>query len=176
MKQRLVGAAVLVALAVIFLPVLLDGAGHRARLEASGGVPPEPFFHRPAPPGEGARPEPVSSPSRSEQVETMAEARSLSREEGRAPETDAGSSGSPEPVASGWVVQVGSFGRRENAQAEVERLRDAGLPAFMEDSDAEGRVLHRVKVGPEVDRRAAERLKSRLEREQDRSGILVKHP
>jgi DedD protein len=174
LKQRLVGAAVLIALAVIFLPVVLDGSGYHARLEAPAEVPPEPAFHRPLPsrPQDGAG-QGVSPPARG--GSRAGEVRPLPGQGGEAgpPQTREGAA---EPVATGWVVQVGSFSHRDNAVAERERLRAAGFPAFLERTEAEGRVLHRVKVGPELDRRAAERLKERLEETMERSGILVQHP
>lgn len=42
LKQRLVGAVVLVALAVIFLPMLLDGSGARDRLNEDIAIPEQP--------------------------------------------------------------------------------------------------------------------------------------
>lgn len=42
LKQRLVGAVVLVALAVIFLPMLLDGSGARERLNEDIAIPERP--------------------------------------------------------------------------------------------------------------------------------------
>lgn len=173
MKQRLVGAAVLIALAVIFLPVLLDGSGYHARLQAPAEVPPEPAFHRPLPAQTQTEiaSETVAAPPRT----PAGEARASTGQGGATRRLDT-DYGAVEPVAAGWVVQVGSFSRRENAVAEHQRLRAAGFPAFLERTEAEGQVLHRVKVGPELDRRAAEQLKDRLEETVGRSGILVKHP
>ncbi len=42
LKQRLVGAVVLVALAVIFLPMLFDGSGARERLDQEIAIPDKP--------------------------------------------------------------------------------------------------------------------------------------
>ncbi len=42
LKQRLVGAVVLVSLAVIFIPMLLSGRGGYERLITSSNIPPEP--------------------------------------------------------------------------------------------------------------------------------------
>lgn len=42
LKQRLVGAVVLVALAVIFLPMLLDGSGARDRMNEEIAIPDQP--------------------------------------------------------------------------------------------------------------------------------------
>jgi DedD protein len=44
LKQRLIGAVVLIALAVIFVPVLLDGTGWRERRSLDAEIPPEPEF------------------------------------------------------------------------------------------------------------------------------------
>ncbi|MDZ7749998.1 MAG: hypothetical protein U5K43_15415 [Halofilum sp. (in: g-proteobacteria)] len=42
MKQRVVGAIVLVAIAVIFLPMLLDGSGRPERVDLEVEIPEEP--------------------------------------------------------------------------------------------------------------------------------------
>ena len=44
MQQRLIGAILLVALGVIFIPVLLDGSGFKSRYSRSIEMPPEPEF------------------------------------------------------------------------------------------------------------------------------------
>ncbi|WP_412851617.1 SPOR domain-containing protein [Ectothiorhodospira shaposhnikovii] len=193
LKQRLVGAAVLVALAVIFLPMLLDGAGREARLSLSEPVPPEPVFERPvpapiqeqrlaaapqAPPVVRESPMPSTPPP-----QPRPQARSVPESvptppppaEPRSPVA----ARSPEPgtpVAGGWVVQVGSFGQEANARGEADRLRRAGFPAFVERTSADGRVLYRVKVGPELERHAAQSLQTRLQDEQSLRGIVVSHP
>ena len=59
LKQRLIGAAVLIALAVIFLPMLLDGEGRREQVSMKMEIPPEPqyTFEQPLPPPLPAQPE-----------------------------------------------------------------------------------------------------------------------
>lgn len=59
LKQRLIGAAVLIALAVIFLPMLLDGAGRREQVSMKMEIPPEPqyTFEQPLPPPLPSQPE-----------------------------------------------------------------------------------------------------------------------
>lgn len=199
LKQRLVGAAVLVALAVIFLPMLLDGAGREARLSLSEPVPPEPVFERPvpapiqeqrlapapapqtaAPPPSVVRESPMPStspPQPRPQARAVPEAAPAPPPpaEPRSPPV----ARTPEPgtpVAGGWVVQVGSFGQEANARGEADRLRRAGFPAFVERTSADGRVLYRVKVGPELERHAAQTLQTRLQDEQSLRGIVVSHP
>ncbi|MCG5500407.1 SPOR domain-containing protein [Ectothiorhodospira lacustris] len=191
LKQRLVGAAVLVALAVIFLPMLLDGAGREARLSLSEPVPPEPLFERPVPapiqerrPATMAPPSPVDSPVPSTPPpQVRPQARSVPEAsppppppaESRSP-TPVRSPDPNTPVAGGWVVQVGSFGQETNARGEADRLRQAGFPAFVERTSADGRVFYRVKVGPELERHAAQSLQVRLQDEHSLRGIVVSHP
>ncbi|MCG5515831.1 SPOR domain-containing protein [Ectothiorhodospira sp. 9100] len=190
LKQRLLGATVLVALAVIFLPMLLDGAGREARLDAKRAIPPEPVFDRPsaaAPRSAGTVAPEVSTPRmlQAPAPDSVREpqARPLPDNAASQPEastTESRPSARPQPgstpVSGGWVVQVGSFSQESNARAETERLRQAGFPAFVERTEAEGRSLFRVKVGPELERRAAQGLKTRLQQEQALAGIVVTHP
>lgn len=64
---------------------------------------------------------------------------------------------------SAWVVQIGSFGDRKNAEKEVASLKAKGFPAFVRRFvTAEDKVLYRVRIGPEKDRVRAEKLAERL--------------
>ena len=69
------------------------------------------------------------------------------------------------PVAGGdavHFVQVGAFGERDNARAQVRKLRDAGVRADVEDVRADGRQLWRVRIGPFRERNEAERALDRV--------------
>ena len=66
----------------------------------------------------------------------------------------------PPAVAAGpWAVQVGSFGQRERAERQAERLRAAGFTVYFEAFAG----LTRVKVGPLPAREDAETKLSALE-------------
>ena len=54
------------------------------------------------------------------------------------------------------VVNVGSFGNQDRANALLARLKAAGLPAYGENITVNGQGATRVRVGPYVDRAAAE--------------------
>lgn len=72
-----------------------------------------------------------------------------------------------------WVVQVGSFGDAENAEALVFRLRDAGFAASSERvADADG-TAHKVRVGPVVEREEAVRLADRIRAELGLDGLVM---
>ena len=62
-----------------------------------------------------------------------------------------------------WVVQVGSFSSRENAEKLVARLRDAKLPTpDPELVDLRGKRYYRVKVGPVAERSEADGMLARV--------------
>jgi DedD protein len=77
----------------------------------------------------------------------------------------------PAAGADGWVVQLGSFASRDNADALAKGLRAKGYRAFVSEFRGSGRVLYRVRVGPEQDRARAESIAARLASEGHRGSI-----
>ncbi|WP_133493049.1 SPOR domain-containing protein [Alcanivorax sp. 24] len=63
---------------------------------------------------------------------------------------------------SGFTVQVASFSDQANADALVERLREAGYNAYFRTQEQDGNRWQRVFVGPEIQRKDAEAMKQRL--------------
>jgi DedD protein len=57
-----------------------------------------------------------------------------------------------------WSLQAGSFTKKENAQAMVEKLRKQGMPATMVSKGN----LYRIKIGPELDKKKAIAMKGKL--------------
>ncbi|HSJ49522.1 MAG TPA: SPOR domain-containing protein [Gammaproteobacteria bacterium] len=209
-KQRVVGAVVLVALAVIFIPILLEGpdddAGPRSldlpqpieemregRIEPMEPVlvvPPEPVTTvvigedgtaTLAPDDTTAA---VPEASTSEAVpEPEAEAPSPAE---AAPQADAApepepeaapqASNTPAPATAGWVVQVGAFGQEANAIALRDRLRKAGHTAFVERVVVDAKAVYRVRVGPYVERSAAEAELTGLARDSGLQVRVMPHP
>jgi DedD protein len=80
----------------------------------------------------------------------------------------------PPAAASGFAVQVGSFGSRANADRLARTLRGDGFAAFVTPS-AGDRRLYRVRVGPVTGRAEAEQLAVRLAAAR-RPGQVVSHP
>ncbi len=54
-----------------------------------------------------------------------------------------------------WVVQVGSFSEASNAEGLVGQLRGSGLEAYRETVTSSGSAIHRVRVGPFLERQDA---------------------
>lgn len=79
-------------------------------------------------------------------------------------------------ASTGFAVQLGAFRSESDAAALVSQLRGAGFTVFSERVQTANGTLHRVRVGPELDRAAAERLKSRLPAPHSANGMIVSHP
>lgn len=184
LKQRLIGAVVLIGLGVIFIPMLLDGSGRSARVTLDVAIPPEPVFKSrdalpPLPPAEPVQetPEETAVPLPPPPPPRATEARATAVPQTAALEP---SPPAPKPEAAtaqeAWVVQVGAFGEEPKALALRDRLRKAGFPAFVEPMRVEGKTVHRVRVGPELERAAAEKLQARLAKEERLDGIVYSHP
>lgn len=188
LKQRLLGAAVLVALAVIFLPMLLTGPVERQALDVPIEVPPRPRVT--AAPTAPEPLDPIAAPSRAQPVATpepppVAEAAADTES---APASDPAEATPPEPAPvvepepapvdealAAWAVQVGSFGSQVNAMGLRDRLREQGYSAYVESASEQSR-FYRVRVGPVIDRSEAQALQQRLESELDTATLIVSHP
>ncbi len=63
---------------------------------------------------------------------------------------------------SGWVVQLGSFSSRQNAQRLADEVSGHGFSVFLMPLDRSGKTLYRVRVGPRESRAQAAELAGRL--------------
>ncbi len=63
---------------------------------------------------------------------------------------------------SGWVVQLGSFSSKQNAQRLAGEVSGRGFSAFLMPLDRAGKKLYRVRVGPRETRAQAAELAGRL--------------
>ena len=71
-----------------------------------------------------------------------------------------------------FVVQLGTFGSRANADRLARDMKAKGFAAFVVPVASGGRELFRVRVGPTRDRAAAESLAAELKRA-GQSGAIV---
>lgn len=157
-RERLWGAAVLVALAVIVLPLLLDGSGSESRfhdLETMREAPPAR-----QPQARTAPASPAEPPAESELA-------------GAEPELARGQPSIDSPSA--WIVQAGSFRREVNAVALRDRLRDAGFASFVNQRTA-GDGVYRVNVGPMISRERADTARGRVDELLGRESFVGKYP
>ncbi len=82
------------------------------------------------------------------------------------------------PAASsvGFAVQLGAFGRVEDANALRDRVRAAGFSAFVEQVRTDKGTLSRVRVGPVANRAEAEQLKAQVAAKVGIAGMVRPHP
>jgi cell division septation protein DedD len=73
---------------------------------------------------------------------------------------------STEPKGTGFVVQVASLRSRGEADAIARRLSAKGFPSFVSTPGSSGPRVFRVRVGKYTDRREAETVARRLEKEE----------
>jgi DedD protein len=188
-RERLIGAFVLVAMVVLFVPALLKGreraadtaeqAGHRSiEIPVRGASEPareETLVPEPLPPAMApANVDESSPPAAQAPVEPAPETAPAPAPEPARGDADAPSTGVA-PGQPAWAVQLGAFSTREKADALVAQLRKGGYPAFVLEYRAGGKVLHRVRVGPEQDRERASAIAERL-RKDGFQPVVAPHP
>jgi DedD protein len=189
-KQRLAGAIVLIALGVIFIPMLLDGAGMKEKDRLELRMPPKPKYDFPRHIEELPLPEPAEedvpvpdkpAASATKDASPASEVRPEKTvkvtpkvEELVKEESPPAVPASRNPGLDSYVIQVGSFGGRKNALLLRDKLRKSGFTAFVENVKAQGKLMTRVKVGPVVKRKEAESLLQRLDKEMKLQGQIIK--
>ncbi len=65
----------------------------------------------------------------------------------------------------GYTVQVGYFSNNTNAANLLRELTKKGYPAYIEENDASGKLVYRVKVGKSAKRQEAETLETKLSKD-----------
>jgi len=176
LKERVIGAIVLVVLAVLIVPVFLDGTADDIEIVSQVVSLPgqnaqenmtqivvlnrdraEPVpTSAPASAPQETKPEPIISKPREAAKKAVSAPVSDTKELPIAPESSTGM----------WAVQLGSFSNQERKQ---------GYAAFLSQLDTGSGALHRVRIGPQKDRDGAESVAAQLGKS-GHSGQVVPHP
>lgn len=203
-KQRIVGAIVLLCLALIFLPIIFDGDGSY-QVPISSRIP-EPPVVQPMPDPMPTRPviinEPVNTTITQDDTlvaedlpaETVADD-SLAESEA-APEAVAPEDQTPAEVAvvesqpaftretptlnadglpEGWSVRLGAFSDASNASALLQRLQDSGYKAYSRNASNDQGELTVIYVGPWLERAMADDYLDELRAQFQLSGLVVRY-
>jgi DedD protein len=197
LKERIIGAVVLVIFAVLVVPVFLDGPSEEQEtVSESVTLPgqnnqnrtqqtvvldrdrsqPVPASRTPTPATSTAeeRPEPVSKPPVETPQEQPAEKTPVVAAT-EAPVTEPAAQPAPSSTTGMWAVQLGSFANQDNANRLAASLRDQGYAAFISELQTDSGALHRVRVGPQKDRDSAEAIAVQLGKS-GHNGRAVPHP
>lgn len=201
-KQRIVGTVVLLALALIFLPIVFDGQGSY-EVNVSSRIPetpvisilPEPTQSRPVIAGGAISSDASAATTVSVSVEPDATVEDDAASVEVANAAAAAEASSPaieitesQPVFSravpelneaglpqGWVVRLGSFSDRENANTLVARLQNAGYKAYLRSLSSDQGALTGVFVGPWLDRALVNEYQRKLQEEFSLAGMVVRY-
>lgn len=181
LKQRLIGAVVLVALAVIFIPMLLQGPIERESTSVPLAIPAQPAVEvRVQAPVEPQVPvtelPEVSDSAPPQSSEPVVQSPVASEKPAAVPPEPSVMSPQLPPELASWTVQVGSFSTEANALGLRDSLRSKGYAAYTEKTRSGGKTLYRVRVGPTVERSEADKLRTALASKESLKGLVVPHP
>ncbi len=172
LKQRLVGAVVLVALAVIFLPALFNG-GRPDAVDTLKEIPPMPALE-PIEVKQAQRPE-LPADSRPVQEMYTLEPTPEEVEESVEEATKAEPPGLTESgTPKAWVVQVGSFSDRDKADKFAADLQQQGYKSFTRTVQSNGKSITRVMIGPKLDKQSALVVKQKVDKQYQLKSLVIK--
>jgi DedD protein len=191
-KERLVGASILVVLIVLIVPELLSGPAsgpvaprlpvsapepvRNVTVDLATSKPPEPAVE-PAPASSAPMPEanadtanPASAASTGAATSDTGAANGAAAAASAAPPletvtpspTSRTSTGNPATSGHGWAVQLGSFASRANADKLVRQLKAQGFGVYVLSGGSGAAARYRVRVGPVADRNAATQTAAKL--------------
>lgn len=188
LKQRLVGAAVLTSLAVIFLPMVLDESGYPvneitpqvsslpkamtttknhtgddSQLQTSAtGVPIAVKATQPK--SSNSRAENTGKSAKHGDAKTTKESDTIKLiDKSRA-------------ELSSWIIQVGSFAREQNARELTVKLRGHGFTTHMVKRKGPDGKVFRVQIGPELAYKKIVEVKKALLKKARIKGIILQYP
>lgn len=177
MQRRIIGAAVLASLAVIFLPGLLEKPNIQpiTPMYPSFNVPKRPIPKQvpnlkiePVTQAISQKPQiivstvpkPISieKPQISKQPQTALE---------KAPET---------PKLSAWIVQLGNYSNHKIARNWQKILRKNKFAAFLEPIEINGKKMLRLQVGPVLEKSEGERIMRVIKKRFVINGEVLRYP
>ena len=195
-KQRMVGALVLVALAVIFLPMLFSRQDEQRQIQVDAPTAPQIPVMQPVQVEPVAVPEPQfiaqetapeELPVVEQQVATAPVAPVVAKPAVVAPKPPAVTPAQtvaqapakldttqkrvdPNGLPISWSVQLVSLSNRASADNLQKTLRNQGYNAYVRSSGG----MNRVFVGPLLERAEADRLRDLLGKQQNLKGFVVR--
>lgn len=185
LKERLIGALVVVAVAVLVLPWILDD--DKGEGEFSSKIPP-------APPAPAARAVDLSQPRPLDEAafdDSIIAAETTVTATETLPTVTSGQTGAnplavspagaesvrkperPAAVEAGFVIQLGTFSNRDNAERLVQTLRQQKFAAYSKVDSRADPVVVRVLVGPMTKREQADAQLARVRTLSGQNAIVV---
>ena len=161
LKQRIVGAAVITAIAALFVPMLFDDPVSDIDNDTNELSIPQ---------------EPVNNLQKS--LDAIPETRKTVLSQPTPVQVDLQSKTIKKSIQKaelkGWIIQVGSFSLEKNALEFRDKLRKHKFTAYVDSvSTAKHGTLYRLRVGPELDEKRALKTKKQLESRYKVKTLLV---
>ncbi|MGH8612815.1 MAG: SPOR domain-containing protein [Gammaproteobacteria bacterium] len=173
LKERLVGAVVLTAVAVSFIPMVFEGGPKSQQAPVTKSQ--EDFTSSslaaedPSPPLDVVEAEPASRPIST----THRPPQAADQSSPKPPQAKTLWDRSPaDATRTGWVVQLASFSREANAKTLRAKLVAQGFAAFIEKTSS----VYRVRVGPTSGQQQARDLRAALKLAVNLHGVVVRYP
>jgi DedD protein len=203
-RHRIVGAIVVVALAVLLVPMILDENQPPAELKSVTELPPPKSGNPPGgtrvvvtpvselaapakepakpetPPAAAAKPAPVvvAEPAAPPAVEATS-AKTPEKAAVTAPAKTAKpekTSIAPDKIDKGWVIQIGVYKERANAEKLRERLLAQGHKVSAEQITLDGARATRLRMGPYSDRATALKIQAKVEKDSGVKAAVYHYP
>jgi len=191
LKQRLVGAFVILTLAIIFLPMIFDKP-HVVGNSKIVSVPPKTDFqtvviNKPKKPGfevldvdpsdnkikiasriKTAKPVPVTKASSKLASSPKTSVKKVAVKKAATPKV------SHLPIFKNvWMVQLGTFGDSANAYRLRDKIRRDGFDGHTKKVNIKGKASVRVLSGPFVNKREAQKVKKKLDTKYKVNSLIV---
>lgn len=200
-KQRLVGIAVIFALAVIFLPMLLDGSGVekktlKVEIPEYSTIPAKQDFNEKMIELEDKVEAMTELEPRYVDENTTTTKSRIKRSEEKQPEIqiverEKEAETKPEAISKqepaqkeqqqkvggdSWVLQVGSFRDQQKAVTQRDKLRQSKIAAvFIEQFNSGGQANYRVRLGPFANREQSKIAQNKIKAKYDIDGLIMKY-
>ena len=190
LKERLVGAAVLILIAVIFIPIFLTGPVDDKSITKTN-IPERQirkFDSKIIPIIKDVSPgtqindgfellEKLPIPDNKKNVKSRLEAELISTEESSFKKLKSDKIVKDKQVGqASWVVQIGTFSSKDNADKLIIRLKKLDFTAFVQPLEENNGVVYRVRVGPELLRTDADALLKKIKENTKLDGMVLNYP
>lgn len=166
LKHRLVGALVLVAVAVLFLPSLFSDERQR-KVDTRTQVPPGPALE-PLQIAAPVEPDNIPAAKPAEQMYQLVEA------DAPADDKPKSSALAADGLPLAWVVQVASFKTKARALGMRDQLIAEGYKAYLRTIKTSKGAATRVMVGPMVEKQRALTVKNELDKANNLDSMVLK--
>jgi DedD protein len=172
-KERLIGASILVAFVVLIVPELLSGPKpNAAPVPTLPAAAPEPIRNvtvdlstSKAPADSEPEPAPQAAAPAASSANLPAAPTPPSPTQNAVMRPAPVESAAPSPTSAvlrSWSVQLGSFASRANADNLTRQVKGLGFSVFVLPGGSGTSLRYRVRVGPLADRESAERMAAKL--------------